>query len=115
MKKNLGKIYRTMVIILGVLACLGSTYLAYYQSNNIFSLKDKNIQSATFIKYIFIYWIIIFIVFLLLYALGFIIEFLQSIDSKLFLLIKRSYNEIELATDDEKIVKTEDLWKRPKL
>lgn len=118
MKKNIGKIYRIVAAILGVIACLLSTYFAYYQSKNIFSLKDKNIQTITFIKYIFIYWIIILIVFLFFYGIGFVIELLQSIDSKLLVLTKKlcnDSNEMESKNDEVKLLEKENIWKRPEM
>jgi|GEM_PF-2674298 len=83
MSKKFCKWYKTLVVILGTIGCLGSLYIAYARTSSVVSLDNSNIQVVRFFRMVIISWLIILSVCLLLYGVGIIIEMLQSINDNI--------------------------------
>lgn len=84
MKNNLGKIYKMLAIIIGLIGVIGNFVFAYCRAASItgsFNVKfmKSYIFFGTFLSYVFT----IFIVCLIIYGIGHIIEILQSINKNM--------------------------------
>lgn len=78
MKKYTGKIYKIIALIIGILGGFGSIYITYL----LFTMNSSSTGSLYLFLQIFIYCSIPFIVCMLFYAIGHIIEVLHSINNQ---------------------------------
>lgn len=98
--KNPGKIYKNLSFIFGTFGGVVSLFFAYLQSDSIITVtKYSNIKYIYFFRHLLLYWSYLFIVCFLLYAIGHIMEILQSIDKNITTLLTTKDNN--------------DIWRRP--
>ncbi|HBY71070.1 MAG TPA: hypothetical protein DEG06_02400 [Lachnospiraceae bacterium] len=84
MKKKLGKTYRIVAFFIGVFGGVGSLVIAYLRASSIIASPDLgNINTIYFFRYLLLYWFCIFIVSAFFYAIGYIIELLQSLNKNI--------------------------------
>ena len=84
MKKSPAKVYKILAFILGGVGGVGSLVVAYLRSASIIASSNlSEFKSVSFFKNLLLYWFCVFVICLLLYAAGYIMEQLQSINQEL--------------------------------
>lgn len=79
MKKYTGRIYKIIALMIGIIGGFGSIYISY----SLYTMNNSSTRSLYILLQYSIYYSIPFIVCMLFYALGHIIELLHSIDNQI--------------------------------